>query len=318
MKAALTDVISERIKNAFLANFVLSWVVVNNYTVVYILLSDDRPNKKLQYISGLKFDWQTDLFFPLLLVFAYIYLLPLINLALMKIKLKYIEPMLSAHRNDEQMFQYDKKIEIEDKRLELLFREKEREIELEEKRTKEQVRRTQAAEDEARFLTEKHATESKVLELERAKRTELEKVVTLETIVEREKALDQREQLLNMEKERLIQEGFKYDLNRHQAQWVKTDKPVSKGDKVTIDFVGTIDGQEFEGGKAENFPLILGQGRMIPGFEEGLLQRHSGEDVQVSLKFPEDYHASNLQGKQAQFQIKIKRVETQMIPVKTS
>lgn len=318
MKAALSDVISERLKNAFLANFVLSWIVVNNHTVMYILLSDDQPNIKLQYISNLKFSWQTDLLFPLLLVFAYIYLLPLINLALMKIKLKYIEPMLSAHRNDEQMFQYDKKIEIEDKRLELLFREKVREIELEEKRTKEQERRTQAAEDEARFLKEKHTMESKVLELERAKLSELEKIVTIETIVEREKALDQRERLLNQEKERLIQEGFKYDLNRHQVQWVKTDNPVSNGDRVTIDFVGSIDGQEFEGGKAENFPVVIGQGRMIPGFEEGLLERRSGEDVQVSLTFPENYHASNLQGKQAQFHIKIKYVETQMIPVKTS
>jgi hypothetical protein len=155
MKAALTGVISERLKNAFLANFILSWLVVNHSIVFYLFFSDDKPNDKLNYINELQFSWSTDVLLPLVLVLSYVYVLPLINLSLMKVKLKLIEPLLASHKNDEQELDYKTRIAMEDQRLDLVFREKEREIKLEENRTQEQVRRTKAAEEEARVSLRK-------------------------------------------------------------------------------------------------------------------------------------------------------------------
>jgi trigger factor len=83
-----------------------------------------------------------------------------------------------------------------------------------------------------------------------------------------------------------------------------------KGDKVTIDFVGSIDGVEFEGGKGEDIPLELGSNQFIPGFEEQLLNAKVGDDVVVKLSFPADYGAANLAGKTAEFKVKIKGIQT--------
>lgn len=134
-------------------------------------------------------------------------------------------------------------------------------------------------------------------------------------MVERERDLDQREALIDRQKELLSQDKFKYELKSHQARWFEVNKQLTKGDRATIDFVGSIDGEEFEGGKAENFPIVLGEGLMIPGFEDGLLGRQQGDDTLISLTFPKDYHAENLKGKSAQFAVKINKVESQMIPL---
>lgn len=313
MKQALTDIVAERLKNAFLANFIFSWVVVNHSLLLYFIFSEDTPNKKLELLKKLEFDWATDLGYPLVLVFAYAYLLPLVNLGLMKLRLKYIEPLLADHRNTEQSFNYDRQIAIEDKRLDLVFREKEREIEIEEKRTEKQIVRTQAAEAEAKYFAEKQVAEAKNLELEKAKRLELEKVVKLDEVVTRQRLLDERESMLKEEKERLVNESLRYDLRRNQALWIAFDKPVSVGDRVVIDFVGSIDGVEFEGGSAKDFTLEIGQGRMIPGFEDGLIGSMVGDEVSVSVKFPEDYLAVNLRGKDALFNVKIQKLETPMV-----
>ena len=103
-------------------------------------------------------------------------------------------------------------------------------------------------------------------------------------------------------------------LRKQQSTWVEVEEPVSADSRATIDFVGFIDGEEFEGGKAEAFPLEMGQGRMIPGFEDGLLGKKAGEEFSIDVNFPEDYHAENLKGKSAKFDIKLSKVETRELP----
>lgn len=103
-------------------------------------------------------------------------------------------------------------------------------------------------------------------------------------------------------------------LQKQHATWKETKRKIRKDDKVTMDFVGTVDGEEFEGGKAEDFTLELGQGRMIPGFEDPIVGAKTGEEVEVNVTFPEDYHAENLKGKDAQFKVTIKQVEGLNLP----
>lgn len=103
-------------------------------------------------------------------------------------------------------------------------------------------------------------------------------------------------------------------LRKQHATWVKTDAAAASGDRVVIDFVGSIDGEEFEGGKASDFTLELGQGRMIPGFEDGIIGKKAGEEVTVDVTFPAEYHAENLKGKAAKFAVTVKAVEAQQLP----
>ncbi|MFL7768950.1 trigger factor [Proteus terrae] len=103
-------------------------------------------------------------------------------------------------------------------------------------------------------------------------------------------------------------------LRKQQAEWKDKDGEVAAEDRVTVDFNGSIDGEEFEGGKAEDFVLAMGQGRMIPGFEEGVIGHKAGEEFTIDVTFPEDYHAENLKGKKAQFAINLKKVEECELP----
>lgn len=103
-------------------------------------------------------------------------------------------------------------------------------------------------------------------------------------------------------------------LRKQHAKWEVKDVAAAAGDKVKIDFTGSIDGEEFEGGKASDFSLELGQGRMIPGFEDGIIGKKAGEQVSVDVTFPEEYHAENLKGKAATFAITVKAVEQQVLP----
>ena len=103
-------------------------------------------------------------------------------------------------------------------------------------------------------------------------------------------------------------------LRKQHAAWADVDAAAGENDRVTVDFVGTIDGEVFEGGKAEDFPLELGQGRMIPGFEDNIVGKKAGEEVVADATFPDDYHAENLKGKAAQFTITVKKVEAQELP----
>ncbi len=96
------------------------------------------------------------------------------------------------------------------------------------------------------------------------------------------------------------------------AQDFKARKKGSKakdGDQVVIDFVGKVDGEAFEGGSAEDYPLVLGSGSFIPGFEEQLVGAKAGEEPSVTVTFPEDYQAENLKGKEAVFDCVVKEVK---------
>lgn len=103
-------------------------------------------------------------------------------------------------------------------------------------------------------------------------------------------------------------------LRKQHATYAEVDRGAEEGDKTFIDFVGTVDGEEFDGGKAENFELVIGAGRMIPGFEEAVLGKKAGEEVVANVTFPEDYHAENLKGKAAEFKITINKIEGQELP----
>lgn len=103
-------------------------------------------------------------------------------------------------------------------------------------------------------------------------------------------------------------------LRKQQATWKETDRAAEANDRATIDFTGSVDGEEFEGGKASDFVLAMGQGRMIPGFEEGVVGHKAGETFTIDVNFPDDYHAENLKGKAAKFEIVLKKVEESELP----
>ncbi|MFV9667971.1 trigger factor [Pantoea sp. ARC607] len=103
-------------------------------------------------------------------------------------------------------------------------------------------------------------------------------------------------------------------LRKQQANWIESDAAAGPEDRATIDFNGSVDGEEFEGGKASDFVLAMGQGRMIPGFEEGIVGHKAGETFTIDVKFPDDYHAETLKGKDAKFEIVLKKVETRELP----
>ena len=85
------------------------------------------------------------------------------------------------------------------------------------------------------------------------------------------------------------------------ARTVSVERPVQDGDEVVLDFEGFVDGEAFEGGKGENYPLTIGSGSFIPGFEEQLIGVEAEKEVEVNVTFPEEYHAENLAGKEAVF-----------------
>lgn len=95
---------------------------------------------------------------------------------------------------------------------------------------------------------------------------------------------------------------------------VVTDRAVAEGDTAVIDFEGFTDGVAFEGGKGENYPLVIGSGQFIPGFEEQLVGANTGDTVDVNVTFPEQYQAENLAGKPALFKVTIKEIKVEVLP----
>ena len=98
------------------------------------------------------------------------------------------------------------------------------------------------------------------------------------------------------------------------AELVLKDGAAAEGDTVVIDFVGSVDGVEFDGGKGDNFSLGLGSGQFIPGFEDQLVGHSAGETVDVIVTFPEDYQAADLAGKEAKFVTTIHEVKEKEVP----
>lgn len=96
---------------------------------------------------------------------------------------------------------------------------------------------------------------------------------------------------------------------KQQGTWGDVDRAAAAGDKVEIDYTGTRDGEPFEGGSAEGADLELGSGRMIPGFEDGIVGMQPGEEKTLSLSFPDDYHNEELRGAAVEFAVKLNSIQ---------
>jgi len=103
-------------------------------------------------------------------------------------------------------------------------------------------------------------------------------------------------------------------LRKQNTRYEEVDREAANDDQVTIDFVGKIDGEAFQGGSANGTQLVLGSGRMIPGFEEGLVGAKAGEERVLNLTFPEDYQNLDLAGKTAEFTVKVTKVSAPQLP----
>lgn len=103
-------------------------------------------------------------------------------------------------------------------------------------------------------------------------------------------------------------------VNREKMISRKKDGKIEKGDEVVFDFTGFIDGKEFEGGKAEKFNLLIGSNRFIPGFEDGMIGLAEGEQKDINLTFPKDYHAKDFASKDVTFKVKIHEINKVTIP----
>jgi trigger factor len=113
-------------------------------------------------------------------------------------------------------------------------------------------------------------------------------------------------------------EDVENELKRLQENYaelvVKEDGKVENGDTAVIDFEGFVDGEPFEGGKAENYSLEIGSGTFIPGFEDQLIGMQAGEEKEIEVTFPEEYHAKELAGKPATFKVKVHEIKEKRLP----
>lgn len=104
------------------------------------------------------------------------------------------------------------------------------------------------------------------------------------------------------------------EAEKNAREVVVTDRAVADGDEVILDFEGFVDGEAFEGGKGENYPLTIGSGSFIPGFEEQLVGAEAEKEVEVKVTFPEDYHAEELKGKEAVFKCTVHEIKAKELP----
>ena len=111
-----------------------------------------------------------------------------------------------------------------------------------------------------------------------------------------------------------VQAELEKERERNSRTSSVTDRAVKTGDQTVIDFEGFQDGVAFEGGKGENYPLTIGSGTFIPGFEDQLIGKNIGEAVEVNVTFPESYQAENLAGKPAVFKVEIKEIKEKQLP----
>lgn len=111
-----------------------------------------------------------------------------------------------------------------------------------------------------------------------------------------------------------IEAAIKREQEKNSRTITVEDRAAEEGDIVTIDFEGFVDGEAFEGGKGEAYPLTLGSHIFIPGFEEQLVGAKTGDHVEVNVTFPEEYQAKELAGKAAVFQCDVKKIEAKELP----
>ena len=104
------------------------------------------------------------------------------------------------------------------------------------------------------------------------------------------------------------------DIRTRNAEYIDSDGAADEGDKLTIDFVGTIDGEEFSGGNAEDFQFLVGKGQMLEEFDSGLRGASKGEEKTIAFTFPEDYGNADIAGKDVEFKVTVKAVEKPELP----
>ena len=114
--------------------------------------------------------------------------------------------------------------------------------------------------------------------------------------------------------EEMIDEEINSVRERNSRMVTVEDRAAQNGDTVVIDFEGFCDGEAFDGGKAEEYNLELGSGNFIPGFEEQIVGHNTGDEFTIDVKFPEEYQAENLKGKDAQFKIKLHEIKVKELP----
>lgn len=112
----------------------------------------------------------------------------------------------------------------------------------------------------------------------------------------------------------LVDEEIEKVRDRNSRMVTVEDRPAQDGDTVVIDFEGSVDGVAFDGGKAENYNLALGSGNFIPGFEEQIVGHNTDEEFSINVKFPEEYQAEELKGKDAEFKIKLHEIKAKELP----
>jgi len=103
-------------------------------------------------------------------------------------------------------------------------------------------------------------------------------------------------------------------LRKQHITWTEVDRPAQLNDKVIVDFSGTLNGEPFAGGKAENTEVVIGGGRMLPAFEQAFIGHSAGDEFEFDLAFPEDYQAEDLKGKTPRFAVKLHKVEAGVLP----
>ncbi len=104
------------------------------------------------------------------------------------------------------------------------------------------------------------------------------------------------------------------NMRQRQVEYKATEEPAKTDDRVTMDFVGTIEGEIFQGSDAKDFQLVLGSGNLLPDFEDGLQGKKKGEEFTLGVTFPETYPAEEVAGKSAEFKINVKQVEQPELP----
>lgn len=114
--------------------------------------------------------------------------------------------------------------------------------------------------------------------------------------------------------EELVNEEIDKQRDKNSRLVTVEDRPAQDGDITVIDFEGFVDGEPFEGGKAENFNLTLGSGQFIPGFEEQIVGKNTGDEFTIKVTFPEEYQVDELAGKESEFKIKLHEIKTKELP----
>lgn len=115
----------------------------------------------------------------------------------------------------------------------------------------------------------------------------------------------------------VTEEEIEHELSHIREQFIELkdkDGEVQSGDEVIIDFEGFKDGKPFDGGKSENYPLVIGSNSFIPGFEDGIIGMKKGEEKDLELTFPESYHVEDLKGQKVIFKVKVKEIKERMLP----